>query len=198
MNVLDHGFVELEDMLGDDLTPARIARISYMSESTPEGDKKLVDTLLKLGHESPFEHLVFTFHVKAPLFVSRQWFRHRIGSFNERSGRYTEYDEGEFYIPDNDRSKGFSAVMEDAYKTAWLTYKNLLNNGEQKEVARMVLPLATYTEFYWTVNARSLFNFLKQRNTEHAQWEIRQYAKCVEQIFAEQCPVTYQAYKKYV
>ncbi len=167
------------------------------------------------GHETPFEHIVFTFHVKAPLFVTRQWFRHRIGSFNEISQRYTEVKEEEFYVPDNvrvniseDRQKSVevedTALLESiresiqkACEESYRVYKELLNKGVARELARVVLPLSTYTQFYWTVNARSLMNFLSLRADSHAQWEIQQYALVIAEFFKETCPWTYDAFIKF-
>ncbi len=196
IEVLDKGFVELTDHFGGDAAAVRAARISYMSKSDPSRDKKLVDFLLAHGHESPFEHIVFTFKIKAPLFVARQWFRHRIGSFMERSGRYTEF-EAEFYIPTSQRAHGQEKIMESSFKAAFETYKSLLKNGVKREVARAVLPMGLYTQWYWTVNARSLMNFLNLRADTHAQWEIRMYALAVANFFKTTCPWTYESFVKH-
>lgn len=215
-SVLDKGFVRLSDMMGDDYSAVRAARVSYgQGLKTPEKDKALVMYLMEHGHETPFEHIVFTFHVKAPLFVTRQWFRHRIGSFNEISQRYTEVKDEEFYVPDNVRvnvseDKQKSVQVEDerllesikesiqkACEESYRVYKELLNNGVARELARIVLPLSTYTQFYWTVNARSLMNFLSLRADSHAQWEIQQYALAIAEFFKETCPWTYEAFVKF-
>ncbi|WP_456400371.1 FAD-dependent thymidylate synthase [Mesoaciditoga sp.] len=197
IEVLDKGFVELIDVFGGDKAAARAARISYMSKSDPQGDKRLIELLMTNGHESPFEHIVFTFQIKAPIFVARQWFRHRIGSFMERSGRYTKFDE-EFYVPKKSRANGLEEAMREQMQSAFKTYKELLENGVKKEVARMVLPMSLYTQWYWTVNARSLMNFLNLRADKHAQYEIQQYALTVAIFFKETCPWTYDAFlRKY-
>ncbi len=196
IKVLDKGFVELTDLFGGDVAAVRAARISYMSKSDPSRDRNLVDFLLKQGHESPFEHIVFTFKVKAPIFVARQWFRHRIGSFMERSGRYTEFEE-EFYVPTSERANGQEKVIENAFKIAFETYRSLLKNGVKREVARTVLPMSLYTQWYWTVNARSLMNFLNLRADTHAQREIQLYALAVAEFFKAGCPWTYEAFVKY-
>ncbi len=196
IEVLDKGFVELEDVFGGDGIAIKTARISYMSRSDPEGDKKLVKTLMMNGHESPFEHIVFTFYVKAPIFVARQWFRHRIGSFSERSGRFTEFEE-EFYVPDKTRAGEKVESMRTAMHNAFETYKSLLKSGIKREVARMVLPMSLYTQWYWTVNARSLMNFLNLRTDKHAQYEIREYAMAIAKFFSESCPLTYDAFVRY-
>lgn len=215
-NILDKGFVRLVDMMGDDYAAVKAARVSYgQGLKTPERDKALIIYLMEHGHETPFEHIVFTFHAKAPLFVARQWFRHRIGSFNEISQRYTEIKDEEFYIPSNvrvnvpeDRQKAVQLndeellrkvidMMENVFDESYKIYKELIGLGVARELARIVLPLATYTQFYWTVNARSLMNFLNLRADSHAQWEIQQYAIAIADIFKETCPWTYEAFIKY-
>lgn len=214
--ILDKGFVRLVDMMGNDYAAVKAARVSYgQGLKTPERDKALIMYLMEHGHETPFEHIVFTFHVKTPLFVARQWFRHRIGSFNEISQRYTEIKEEEFYIPENirinvpeDRQKAIvvddrellekvKETMVKTFEEAYHTYKDLLNMGVARELARIVLPLSTYTQFYWTVNARSLMNFLSLRADSHAQWEIEQYAIAIAKMFKSTCPWTYEAFVKY-
>ncbi len=215
-NVLDKGFVRLVDIMGDDYAAVKAARVSYgQGLKTPERDKALIMYLMEHGHETPFEHIVFTFHVKAPLFVARQWFRHRIGSFNEISQRYTEIKDEEFYIPSNvrvnipeDRQKAIAVedkdllekiqkMMVKSFEESYSTYKELLSLGVARELARVVLPLSTYTQYYWTVNARSLMNFLNLRADSHAQWEIQQYALAIARMFREKCPWTYEAFVKY-
>lgn len=176
-------------------------------------DIGLIQFLMREKHGTPFEHNAFRFHVKTPIFVAREWFRHRIGSFNEMSGRYTEYEK-EFYIPEAQHVRSqvgkpgaysFTAlpkelagyVRKDLLTTqeeAWKDYQWALAAGLAKEQARFFLPVTLYTQFYWTVNARSLMNFLGLRNEEHAMWEIRQFAIAVEEIFASHMPVTYQAW----
>ncbi len=195
IKVLDRGYVEFIDLFGGDTAVVRAARISYMSKSDPQGDENLIDLLMKLGHESPFEHILFTFHVKAPIFVARQWMRHRIASVNERSGRFTEFDE-EFYVPDERRAGNSVRLMEETMRLAFENYKALLSGGVKKEVARMILPLSLYTEWYWTINARSLMNFLNQRANSHAQYEIQRYAIAVAKLFKLKCPLTYNAFIK--
>jgi thymidylate synthase (FAD) len=215
-NVLDKGFIRLVDMMGDDMSVVRAARVSYgLGTKGVEQDKKLIFYLMQHGHETPFEHVVYTFHVKAPIFVARQWFRHRIGSFNEISQRYTEIKEEEFYIPENvrvnvpeDRQKAVPVedeellkkvqdIMKQKFENDYKLYKELLNMGIARELARIVLPLSTYTQFYWTVNLRSLINFLMLRIDEHAQYEIREYAKCILDIIKQTVPWTYEALTTY-
>ncbi|MGJ8453994.1 FAD-dependent thymidylate synthase [Pseudothermotoga sp. U03pept] len=204
IEVLDKGFVKLVDSMGTDLSAVRAARISHGREPIDEErDKRLLEHLMKSGHESPFEHIVFTFHVKCPVFVARQWMRHRIASYNELSGRYTEMAD-EFYIPDlekrgnmNSDNRSVQQIFEESYERSYEQYKKLLEMGFQRELARLVLPLATYTQFLWTINARSLMNFLSLRADSHAQWEMQQFAVAVARIFKQLCPWTFEAFVKY-
>ena len=162
---------------------------------------------------TPFEHNAFRFHVRAPLFVAREWFRHRVGSFNEFSMRYAKATE-DFYVPEAEDvrtqvgkpgSYSFDPVDEElaetareelraVYDTAYAAYERLVEQGVARELARAVLPVGAYTEFYWTVNARSLMNFVSLRASETAQREIRRYADACERFLAEEMPVTYQAF----
>ena len=205
----NHGFVRLVDMMGNDMSVVRAARVSYGNETKGEvADKKLIHYLMKHNHGTPFEHIVFTFHIKCPIFVARQWFRHRIGSFNEISGRYTELCT-EFHIPEmfrENKTDNHQASIEGDFSenevasmlTEWnyaldiveSTYQSLLEKGVAREQARAILPVGTYTEFYWTVNLRSLFNFLRLRMAEDSQEEMRGYANVVSEIskgYAEWC-----------
>lgn len=212
--VLDKGFVRLVDFMGGDEAVVRAARVSYGKESKgEEQDRKLIDYLMRHGHETPFEHSVFKFHISCPLFVARQWLRHRVASYNERSGRYTEYTD-EFYIPQKlrapaktNKQKSVFAdfpneeellkLIKETHELAYKNYKKLLEAGVARELARSILPLATYTQFYWTINARSLMNFINLRADAHAQWEIRQYAEAIALIFKEKMPWTFAAFLKY-
>ncbi len=213
--ILDRGFAELVSVMGDDLTVVKAARVSTGGGvKGPEKDKRLINYLMKNHHETPFEHVVFTFHIKCPIFVARQWFRHRIASYNEKSGRYSEM-RYEFYIPDKMRiphpkdkqmsipndgivdEKKAKELMKEVYKHAYEAYERLLKMGVARELARIVLPIALYTEFYWTVNMRSLMNFLSLRADSHAQWEIQRYALAIAQMFEECCPWSYEAFLKH-
>lgn len=193
IRVLDKGYVEFVDLLGGDEAAVRAARISYMSKSDPKKDDNLIDLLMRLGHESPFEHIVFTFHIKAPIFVARQWMRHRMASVNERSGRFTEFDE-EFYLPEEKRVGISVDLMRESMERSFENYKKLISSGVKKEVARMILPLSIYTEWYWTINVRSMMNFLNQRADSHAQYEIQQYAVKIADFFKMKCPITYDSF----
>lgn len=213
--VLDKGFVKLVDFMGGDMRAVDSARVSFNGKSKGEAqDKKLIAYLLKNGHLSPFEHSVFQFHIKCPLFVARQWMRHRIASYNEISARYTEVKE-EFYIPDEFRIQDMvnkqgsctapsgelnNAALFQMYKqtinASFKTYTELLKNGVAREMARMVLPVSQYTQFHWTINARSLLNFINLRTDMHAQYEIRCYANTIKSIFNSKMPWTSEALQK--
>ena len=210
--VLDKGFVRLVDSMGDDMSVVKSARVSYGEESKGDkADKGLINYMMKHNHGTPFEHIVFTFHIKCPIFIARQWFRHRIGSFNEISGRYVKLDE-EYYLPEiyrentsdnkqrSTNNKDLTDKAEIQYKRAmnyaYGFYNHLLHMGVAREQARAVLPLGTYTEFYWTVNARSLMNFIKLRGSSDAQWEIQEYARVIYEMVNEICPWTMKAFWK--
>lgn len=211
--VLDKGFVKLIDFIGGDDRAVLAARVSFdMTLKGEERDKKLIEYLLKHQHFTPFEHCVFQFHIKCPIFVARQWMRHRWGSYNEVSARYTEVKD-EFYIPERFRiqdtkNKQGSVISENidneklleiyrkSIEESYRTYEQLLNSGVAREMARMVLPVSQYTQFYWTVNARSLMNFLQLRTDSHAQYEIREYANIIAGIFSEKMPWTWEFFKK--
>lgn len=212
-DVLDKGFVRLDGVMADDLSVVNAARVSFAqsSEVLAERDEGLIRFLMRERHGTPFEHNAFRFHIKCPIFVAREWMRHRIGSFNEMSGRYTKL-EAEFYVPEfvrtqvgkpgsytfepvDERTKeDFLSTASYTYGNAWRAYEAMLERGVAKELARLFLPVGVYTQFYWTVNARSLMNFLSLRTHETAMFEIRQFADAVEEIFATQMPVTHEAW----
>lgn len=212
-SVLDKGFVKLVDFMGGDQAVVQAARVSFgKGETEPERDRKLLEFLLANRHETPFEHSVFKFHIKCPIFVARQWFRHRIASYNEISGRYTTMQE-EFCLPDrlrsqktrnykfeelpDEKNQALLKEIDGYYQQAYSLYQRLLQEGVAKEHARIVLPLALYTQFYWTVNARSLMNFLSLRMDEHAQYEIRLYADAIAVVFQQWMPWTHEAFLRY-
>ena len=188
--------VELLDSMGTDLTVVNAARVSYakVSESLSERDIKLIRFLMRNEHGSPFEHCIFSFRITAPLFVARQWMRARISSYNERSGRWTEFEE-EFYLPD--LSIDPDGEVDEHSQLCFAKYQDLLAKGWSKENARMVLPLNLLTTFWWTVNARSLMNFLAQRSASDAQHQIQDYAGQVEKFFAGKMPVSHAAFNEY-
>lgn len=214
VKVLDKGFVRLVESMGGDQGVVDAARVSYGGASKgPEADKKLIDYLLKHSHLTPFEHSVFKFHVAAPIFVARQWFRHRFAAYNEISFRYTEVKDY-FYMPaewrgqDKKNKQGSSssaALDQDALHALFSTqvegalaaYRRMIEMGVAREMARMVLPVNLYTEFYWTVNARSLMNFVSLRADAHAQWEIQRYGEALAKLFREGMPWTYEAFLRH-
>jgi thymidylate synthase (FAD) len=215
IEVLDHGFVRLDESMASDLSVVNAARVSFArrKEEMDDSDRGLVRFLLRDRHGTPFEHNAFRFHVRAPIFVAREWFRHRVGSFNEFSMRYARATD-DFYLPDADDvrtqvgkpgSYSFDPVepevaettreeLRSVYDTAYAAYERLVELGVARELARSVMPVGAYTEFYWTVNARSLMNFVSLRAAETAQREIRRYAEACERFLAEEMPVTYQAF----
>jgi thymidylate synthase (FAD) len=174
--------LSLENYAGSDLSIVNAARISYKghSDSLEEKDICLLENMIVNEHKTPFEQTFLQFRVKAPIFVTRQWMRHRIGvSYNEVSARYSKMDQ-EFYIP-----KSIEAIPEqkEKYKkiieSCSLTYQQLLDSGIKREEARCVLPVSLYTTFYFGCNLNSLFHFAQLRYDKHAQWEIQQYARCI-------------------
>lgn len=218
------GFVALIRHCADDLDVANAARVSFAkkSERGPDGelsdaDSGLINFLASGKHGTPFEHNFFCFHVKAPLFVLREWHRHRIGwSYNEWSARYSKM-EPDFYVPDRDAIRSqvgkpgaytFERVEDDnvadtvmnsiraEQHEAYARYEERLAQGIAKEVARVNLPVSIYSQMYATCNARSLMNFLALRNSPHAQAEIRAYAEAMEAQLAEVMPRTHEVFVK--
>jgi thymidylate synthase (FAD) len=215
IRVLDHGFVRLDGSMADDLSVVNGARVSFAKRRTEmtEAEEGLIRFLMRDRHGTPFEHNSFRFHIRCPIFVAREWFRHRIGSFNEFSMRYAKATD-DFYVPEAEdvRSQvgkpgaySFEPVADElaertrdelraVYEHAYATYESLVEAGVARELARLAIPVGAYTEFYWTVNARALMNFVSLRNAETAQREIRRYAEAVERFFAEKMPVTHAAF----
>ena len=193
------------------------ARVSFNDGiKTPEKDAKLIDFLIKHKHTSPFEMVKFKFHVKAPIFVARQWFRHRMGNYNEISGRYAELKD-ELYIPEKVSSQSkinkqlsandnllenkrvnnlFNNYMSDSIKQ-FNNYNDLIDVGVSREIARIGLPLNTFTEFYFSIDLHNLLNFIKLRNSKNAQYEIKEYASVIQDIITELCPITMKAFDEY-
>jgi thymidylate synthase (FAD) len=212
--VLDHGFVVLDAGCASDLAVVNGARVSFNQESDElsERDEGLIRFLMRERHGSPFEHGYFRFVVKAPLFVVREHHRHRAGhSYNEWSGRYSKM-EPEFYVPEFVRTQigkpgaySFEPVdeetaalvrdeIEENARRAFEAYERMLEQEVAKEVARAVLPLSTYTKYYWSCNPRSLMHFCSLRNHEAAQYEIRQYAAAAETFLERLMPITHAAF----
>lgn len=215
IDVLDHGFVRLVDHMGCDLSVARAARVSYdaawRAGEDEKGDEKLIRYLWKNHHTTPFEAVTFTFEVKAPIFIFRQWHRHRTWSYNELSARYRELPE-EFYVPDpamigqqsannkqareigDGSDKDAADLIRSACGLSFDAYRQLLARGVPRELARSVLPVATYSHMFATVNLLNLLKFLTLRSHSHAQWEIQQYAEAMRMLAATVAPVSLAAW----
>lgn len=223
IEVLDHGLVRLVDYMGSDLSIVRNARVSHNAAwRTGEDsgkDEKLINYLYRNGHNTPFEAVVFTFEVKAPIFVFRQWHRHRTWSYNEISARYTELAE-EYYIPTPEAIGKQSEVnhqardidgqvgdindalvtldyMHQQNSSAFDLYRSLLKDGVPRELARSVLPVATYSSMFASVNLNNLFKFFDERISEHAQYEIRVYAQAMLDLIEPIVPVAVAAWKEH-
>src|ERR1035437_7977239 len=220
INVLNGGYVRLVDHMGSDLAIVRSARVSYDAEwrEVVEGeidskDEKLINYLMKNKHTSPFESVVFQFEVKAPIFVFRQWHRHRTWSYNEVSARYTQLPE-EFYVPEPDKLGAQSSsnkqgrtnepvadasalvqLMKDQNARTFWYYKHLLDCGVTRELARSVLPVSTYSHMFAKVNLLNLFKFLTLRLNPHAQYEIRVYAEAMLELIRPVVPVAVAAWE---
>ncbi len=215
VHVLDHGFVRLDGSMATDLSVVNAARVSFArrKEEMDESDEGLIRFLMRDRHGTPFEHNSFRFHIRAPIFVAREWFRHRVGSFNEFSMRYAKATD-DFYVPepedvrsqvgkpgaysfepvDEELAERTREELRDVYEHAFSTYERLVEAGVARELARSVMPVGAYTEFFWTVNARALMNFVSLRAADTAQREIQRYAEAVELFFAEKMPVTHAAF----
>jgi thymidylate synthase (FAD) len=204
--------IKLLRSMGDDLTIVNAARRSFgrTSSALDEKDRGLIRALARDRHGSPFEHVVFTFEIDAPIYVAREWQRHRIGSFSELSLRYSEASPV-FYHPtprrqigpamkytflplDRDQSEGVQQLLQEQADRCWELYKKLLSEGVAREVARSVLPVSIGTNFWWTVNLRSLFNFLSLRTHPSALFEIRRLAIEAERLAREVVPYAFVAF----
>lgn len=226
--VLKNGFVKLIDCMPRqipieskklmcDSAIVQAARVSYgQGLKDYETDTKLINYLFKHKHTSPFEMVKFKFHVKAPIFVARQWFRHRMGNYNEISGRYSELKE-DIYVPNkvstqsninkqlssdddisnNDLVKNLLSNSEIYNKIQFINYKKLINAGVSRETARINLPLSLFTEFYFSIDLHNLLNFIKLRNSKNAQYEIKEYATKIQEIIEPLCPITMKAFEEY-
>ena len=218
IDVLDKGYIELVDTLGDDLTPVNAARVSFdgFSEEFTDKDRKLSKFLIKHKHHSPFRHQHCMFILKAPEFVMRQWYKHVVGiettsahvtkdhAWNEISGRYVPYDE--FYEPtefrkqSEDNKQASDGLIDEQVEATmyWRTtqnntietYNKLLDMGMAKEQARSILPLTVYTKVWWTASFQSIMNFIELRDEKTSQVEIQEYAKALKEIMLQTFPET--------
>jgi len=218
IDVLDKGYIEVVDSLGDDLTPVNAARVSFdgFSEEFTDKDRKLSKFLIKHKHHSPFRHQHAMFIIKAPEFVMRQWYKHVVGiettsshvtkdhAWNEISGRYVPYDE--FYEPtefrkqSEDNKQASDGLIDEQVEATmyWRTtqnntietYNKLLDMGMAKEQARSILPLTVYTKVWWTASFQSIMNFIELRDEKTSQVEIQEYAKALKEIMLQTFPET--------
>lgn len=215
--VLDHGFVGLIDIMGDDDAIDKAARVSYGEGTRSVNDVRgLIRYLVRNYHTSPLEMVELKFHIKMPIFVMRQHVRHRTASLNEYSGRYSIMTD-EMYIPVMERYQGqhpnnkqasgdflgeevaneLHGLMEETYQKAYENYKKSLEKGLARELARIQLPLANYTELYWKIDLKNFFNYVKLRYDEHAQFEISQYAEAMYKLVKQKVPIACEAFEDY-
>ncbi|MCX6995967.1 MAG: FAD-dependent thymidylate synthase [Kiritimatiellaeota bacterium] len=219
IKVLDKGFVRLVDYLGGDDRIVQAARVSYgAGTKTVREDAGLIDYLLAHAHTSPFEHVVLELHCKLPIFVARQWVRHRMARINEISGRYSVLTD-EFYVPapaqvqlqsaDNKQGRSEAEVPPELRQKViellrkdqgdvYASYAELLKDNIARELARINLPLALYTEWYWQMDLHNLFHFLRLRLDAHAQWEIRMYAEAIAGFAQAVAPLAYAAFERHM
>lgn len=216
---LDKGFVRLIDVMGDDSAIVQAARVSYGSGTKKvHEDRGLIRYLMRHLHTTPFEMVEFKFHVKLPIFVARQWIRHRTANVNEYSGRYSEMKD-EFYVPDPDqvraqsamnkqgradeafdadRAESIRASMQQTQEMLYGQYQELLSTDLAREIARINLPVSNYTEWYWKIDLHNLFHFLRLRIDAHAQYEIRVYGEAIAEIAKAAVPLAYEAFEDYL
>ena len=216
--VLDKGFVRLVDYLGGDARIVQAARVSYgEGTKTVREDAALIDYLLRHKHTSPFEQVILTFHLKMPIFVARQWIRHRTARLNEISGRYSVMKD-EFYAPEPERVQAQSQTnkqgsagdvptelqsqvvrtLQNDQSTAYSHYQDLLDDNVARELARINLPLSLYTEMYWQIDLNNLFHFLRLRLDSHAQYEIRVYGEVMAEMVKAVAPLAYEAFEEHI
>lgn len=215
VKVLDHGHVRLVESMGTDISIVRNARVSYDSAPRKDGsDENLIKYLWKNQHTSPFEAVCFTFDVKCPIFVARQWMRHRTWSYNEISARYSMLPET-YYVPvpeaittqsqsnkqmrtdvPHPRAIDVQTLIDRTNRSTFLVYRSLINEGVPRELARTILPVGTYTHFFGTVNLSNLFKFISLRKHEHAQPEIQVYANALLELIEPIVPVACQVFKE--
>lgn len=216
---LDKGFVRLIDVMGDDAAIVQAARVSYGSGTKKvHEDRGLIRYLMRHLHTTPFEMVEFKFHVKLPIFVARQWIRHRTANVNEYSGRYSEMKD-EFYVPEPDQVRAQSAMnkqgradtafdadqaekirtsMQQTQDMLYGQYQDLLSTDLAREIARINLPVSNYTEWYWKTDLHNLFHFLRLRIDPHAQYEIRVFGEAMAEIVKAAVPLAYEAFEDYI
>ena len=217
--VLDKGFVRLVDYMGSDQRIVQAARVSYgAGTKTVRGDRGLINYLMKNWHTSPFEQVQLTFHTKMPIFVARQWVRHRTARLNEISGRYSIMKD-EFYLPEPeqiryqsesnkqgrsedcvpfDEAKAIIERLEKEQREIYSHYQELLDKNVARELARTNLPISLYTEWYWQIDLHNLFHFLRLRLDPHAQYEIRAFAEAMAKCAKAVAPLAYEAFEEHI
>lgn len=212
VQILDHGLLRLIDYMGGDLAISRNARVSYDAEPREE-DRGLIKYLLMNGHNTPFESTCITFEVKAPIFVFRQWHRHRTQSYNELSARYRQLPE-EFWVPEakditkqskdnkqmrtdeqHPEAEGIQISIVSANRASFQVYKQLIRDECPREIARSVLPVGTYSHMFTTANLYNWFRFCKERSHEHAQYEIRVFSDAILIMLGEIAPIATQVFR---
>jgi thymidylate synthase (FAD) len=216
---LDYGFVRLVDYMGNDAAIVQAARTSYgQGTKNINEDRYLIRYLMRQRHTSPFEMVEFKFHIKLPIFVARQWIRHRTANVNEYSGRYSEMRD-EFYVPkpevvqaqskDNKQGRDpelltfefTNEIIQNiiaSQSESYNEYKHYIKQGIAREIARINLPLSIYTEWYWKIDLHNLFHFLRLRMDKHSQYEIRIYANVIANIVKECVPLAFEAFEDYL
>lgn len=217
--VLDKGFVRLVDYLGGDERIVQAARVSYgAGTKSYRQDRGLIHYLIRNWHTSPVEQVQLTFHCKMPIFVARQWVRHRTARLNEISGRYSVMKD-EFYVPNpehirpqsvknkqgraderytEDEEKEIINLLETEQREVYANYQGLLDRNLARELARNNLPLSLYTEWYWQIDLHNLFHFLRLRLDPHAQYEIRAYAEVLAECAKAVAPIAYEAFEEHI
>ncbi|HRP02114.1 MAG TPA: FAD-dependent thymidylate synthase [Candidatus Kapabacteria bacterium] len=215
---LDKGFVRLIDVMGDDSSIVQAARVSYgQGTKSVNEDRGLIRYLMRHKHTTPFEMVEFKFHIKLPIFIARQWIRHRTANVNEYSGRYSEMKD-DFYIPEPeqirhqstmnkqgrsestlelDKINEINEILNNNQNQTYIDYKRMLELGLAREIARISLPVSNYTEWYWKIDLHNLFHFLRLRIDSHAQYEIRVYSQIMADIVKAIVPLAWEAFEDY-
>ena len=219
IKVLDHGFIRVVDYMGNDAAIVQAARVSYgAGTKTVREDEKLISYLMRNNHNTPFEMCEIKLHCKMPIFVARQWIRHRTANVNEYSARYSVLDK-EFYIPEEEHlglqsksnkqgredSTSITQALMDAIRndirnnseSAYAIYERMLEYGVSREISRMVLPFNIYTQWYWKIDLHNLLHFLELRCDPHAQYEIRVYAEEIMKVVEAWVPTAAAAFKEH-
>ena len=217
VQVLDHGYVECLRVDGSDEFMAQTARTSTQSSSDPDKDRRLVNRLVRDRHTSPIEFAGLVLEIKMPIFVARQWMRHRTGAFNEFSGRYSEFTD-EFYVParercqkqstfnkqgsaellDEDTAHAVRTAIDNVSRHCFAEYRDLRDKELTRELARVVLPVNYYTVVRWKIDLHNLFHFIKLREDSHAQWEIQEYARVIHAMCLEHFPTATAAFENHI